>query len=574
MTGDRTALARPVPLGARSTAMLLLVTAIGVVGFGWPLLAAPGSGLAHSGDAPWLFAALLPLLLAVVVAQIAEGRVSTGGQAGLEAKSIALLGVLAAAGAAIRPLGAGTAGLEPTFFLMVLSGRVLGPGFGFVLGNVSLFASALLTGGVGPWLPFQMLAMGWVCLGAGLLPGPSTLRGRRERWMLAGYGAIAAELYGLVMDLQGWPYIAGLGTHLSYVAGDPLGPNLARFLAYHFTTALGWDIPRSVLTAVLCLSLGHPVLAALRRASRRAAFDAPVGFAPPRSGDKARTGRPMEGGPKLITMPTAPVNGVTLAYDDHRPADGSRPVVLLIHGHPFDRSMWSPQVAALTAAGYRVITSDLRGYGASEVVPGVTTLEQFARDQAALLDALGVDKAVVGGLSMGGQIVMEFCRLFPERVSAVLLADTFPRAETEQGKVFRNQVADRLLKEGMAGYADEVIDKMVAPAPTAFRAEVAAHVLGMMRATPPEGAAAALRGRALRPDYCELLTELRVPAWVVVGADDEYTPVGDAEFMHESLPDSTLTVVPAAGHMPNLEYPEVFNPALLAFLETLPDARA
>jgi energy-coupling factor transport system substrate-specific component len=261
--------------------MLLLITAFGVVGFGWPLLARPTSSLAHSGDAPWLFAALLPLLLAVIVAQISEGRTATGGQAGLEAKSIALLGVLAAAGAALRPLGAGTAGLEPTFFLMVLSGRVLGPGFGFVLGNISLFASALLTGGVGPWLPFQMLGMGWVCLGAGLLPGPATLRGRRELWLLAVYGAVSAELYGLVLDLQGWPYIAGMGSNVSFVPGDPLGANLTRFLAYHLTTAMGWDLTRSTLTAVLCLTLGHPVLAALRRASRRAAFDAPVGFRPP-----------------------------------------------------------------------------------------------------------------------------------------------------------------------------------------------------------------------------------------------------------------------------------------------------
>jgi len=274
------ALARPVPLGRRSTVMLLLTTAVGVAAFGWPLLARPTSSLAHSTDAPWLFAGLLPLLLAVVVAQIAEGRVTTGGQAGLEAKSIALLGVLAAAGAALRPLGAGTAGLEPQFFLMVLSGRVLGPGFGFVLGNISMFASALLTGGVGPWLPFQMLAMGWVCLGAGLLPRPAELRGRRELWMLALYGAVSAELYGLVMDLQGWPYILGMGTGVSFVPGAPLHANLLRFLAYHFTTAMGWDIPRSVLTAVLCLSLGAPLLHALRRASRRAAFAASATFEP------------------------------------------------------------------------------------------------------------------------------------------------------------------------------------------------------------------------------------------------------------------------------------------------------
>ncbi|MFI6443752.1 ECF transporter S component [Kitasatospora sp. NPDC050543] len=278
-TADRARLARPVPLGRRSIATILLISAIGVVGFGWPLLASTGSALVgHSTDAPWLFALLMPLLLAVVVAQISEGRSATGGETGMDAKAVALLGVLAAAGAALRPLGAGTAGLEPMFFLMVLAGRVLGPGFGFVLGSVSMFASALLTGGVGPWLPFQMLAMGWVCLGAGLLPGPATLRGRRELVLLAGYGAVASVAYGTVMNLQGWPYIGGLSSSVSFVPGDPLRANLPRFVAYCLTTSLGWDLPRAVLTVVLCLTLGGAVLRALRRASRRAAFAAPVSF--------------------------------------------------------------------------------------------------------------------------------------------------------------------------------------------------------------------------------------------------------------------------------------------------------
>ncbi|MFC9326751.1 ECF transporter S component [Kitasatospora sp. NPDC057015] len=275
---DRARLARPVPLGRRSTATLLLISAIGVVAFGWPLLASTGSALVgHSADAPWLFALLLPLLLAVVVAQISEGRSATG-EPGMDAKAVALLGMLAAAGAALRPLGAGTAGLEPMFFLMVLSGRVLGPGFGFVLGSVSMFASALLTGGVGPWLPFQMLSMGWVCLGAGLLPGAAALRGRRELALLAGYGACSAVAYGTIMNLQGWPYIGGLSSSISFVAGAPLSENLPRFAAYCLTTSLGWDLPRAALTVVLCLTLGGPVLRTLRRASRRAAFGAPVAF--------------------------------------------------------------------------------------------------------------------------------------------------------------------------------------------------------------------------------------------------------------------------------------------------------
>lgn len=267
---------------------------------------------------------------------------------------------------------------------------------------------------------------------------------------------------------------------------------------------------------------------------------------------------------------SAELNGIAVAYTDTLDAvSPDAPVLLLVHGHPFNRSMWAPQLAAATAAGYRVIVPDLRGYGQTSVVPGKTTLDVFARDLAALLDLLKVRQVVVGGLSMGGQIVMEFFRLFPERISAVLLADTFPRADDAAGRAFRNGVADRLLAEGMAGYADEVIDKMVAPATIAAQPAVAEHVLGMMRSTAPEGAAAALRGRAERPDYCELLTRITVPALVVVGEDDVYTPVSDAEFMHSSLPDSTLVVVPGTGHMPNLERVDEFNAALTAFLQGL-----
>ncbi|MER7735858.1 ECF transporter S component [Streptomyces erythrochromogenes] len=262
---------RPVRIGPRAAAALLLVTLIGIAAFGWPLLADRQAGLlAHSQDAPWLFAALLPLLVAVVVATIADQ--------GMDAKAVAMLGVLAAVGAALRPLGAGTAGLEPMFFLMVLAGRVLGPGFGFVLGSVTMFASALLTGGVGPWMPFQMLSLGWFSLGAGLLPGPERIRGRAELLMLAAYGCAGAFAYGAVMNLQGWTIIPGGEDGISFHAGEPLAANLARFVAYYLATSLGWDLGRAALTVVLTLTLGGTVLRALRRATRKAAFDAPVSF--------------------------------------------------------------------------------------------------------------------------------------------------------------------------------------------------------------------------------------------------------------------------------------------------------
>ncbi|MEU1078449.1 MULTISPECIES: ECF transporter S component [unclassified Streptomyces] len=260
--------AKAVRLGPRGITALALISFVGVAAFGWPLLADADSGLAHSQDAPWLFAALLPLLVGVVVATIADE------DGGMDAKAVAMLGVLAAVGAALRPLGAGTAGLEPMFFLMVLSGRVLGPGFGFVLGAVTMFASALLTGGVGPWMPFQMLAMGWFAMGAGLLPGPHRLRGRGELALLAVYGCVASFAYGTVMNLQGWTYIGGMSSGISFHPGDPLGENLLRFAAYCATTSLGWDLGRAALTTVLTLGLGSTVLRALRRATRRAAFEA------------------------------------------------------------------------------------------------------------------------------------------------------------------------------------------------------------------------------------------------------------------------------------------------------------
>ncbi|MCX5089941.1 ECF transporter S component [Streptomyces sp. NBC_00365] len=262
-----------VRLGPRSLAALCLVSAVGVAGFGWPLFADPTSQVAaHAQDAPWLFAGLLVLLVAVVTATISES--------GLGPKAVAMLGVLAATGAALRPIGAGTAGIEPMFFLMVLSGRVLGPGFGFVLGSVTMFSSALLTGGVGPWLPFQMLAMGWFTMGAGLLPGPDRLRGRGELALLAVYGFCAAFAYGTVMNLAGWPFMDALASNVAFDPHADVPANLARFLAYCLATSLGWDLGRAVVTVVLTLTLGATLLKALRRATRRAAFETPVTFEP------------------------------------------------------------------------------------------------------------------------------------------------------------------------------------------------------------------------------------------------------------------------------------------------------
>ncbi len=263
--------ASAVPIGPRAAVALALASVAGLAMFAWPLLAEPAAGVAHGRDAPFLFVAILPVLVAVVAAEISEG--------GIDAKALAMLGVLSALNAALRPLGAGTAGIETVFFLLILAGRVHGAGFGFLLGSTSLLTSALLTGGVGPWLPFQMLAASWVGLGAGLLP---RARGRAELALLAAYGAVAAYGFGFLMNLWFWPFTLGTGTELSYVPGDPLGENLHRFVLYTLATSTwGWDTGRAVTNVVAIVAVGPPVLAALRRASRRASFGAPPTFGPP-----------------------------------------------------------------------------------------------------------------------------------------------------------------------------------------------------------------------------------------------------------------------------------------------------
>ncbi|GAA1257116.1 ECF transporter S component [Janibacter melonis] len=261
---------RAVQLRPWSTAAVVMSSVVGLLAFGWPLLISPEMASEHSADAPLVLALLLPFVLAVVLAEVAEG--------GLDVKAVAMLGVLSAVGAILRPMGAGTAGVETVFFLLVLAGRVFGPGFGFVLGTTTLFSSALLTAGVGPWLPFQMLGAAWVGLGAGLLP---RARGRAEIALLAGYGALAALLYGVALNFAFWPFTVQGESAITFVPGAPALENLQRFLVYSVSTSLGWDIGRALTTVLLVCLTGRAVLGALRRASRKAAFDAQARFEGP-----------------------------------------------------------------------------------------------------------------------------------------------------------------------------------------------------------------------------------------------------------------------------------------------------
>lgn len=254
-----------VPLRPRSVAVLLVATVAGATMFLWPLLVrvAPGT---ERVDPPFVFLVLLPVVVGVVLAEMAEG--------GMDAKVLAMLGVLTAINAVLRGLSAGTGGIELVFFLLILAGRVFGAGFGFAFGCTTLFASALVTAGVGPWLPFQMLAAAWVGMGAGLLP--RRVRGRGEIALLVAYGVVAAYGYGLLMNLSGWPFALGVEVpghtgSLSFVPGAPVLENLHRFAVYTLLTSTGsFDTGRALTNAVALVVLGPPVLVTLRRAWRRA----------------------------------------------------------------------------------------------------------------------------------------------------------------------------------------------------------------------------------------------------------------------------------------------------------------
>jgi energy-coupling factor transport system substrate-specific component len=240
-----------------------------LVAFTWPLwIHQSGTqNSAHSADSPFIFVALIPLLLAIVMTELTEGAI--------DAKAVALLGILAACFAALRVASPGINGFEPEWFLLILAARVFGRGFGFVLGATAFFASALITGGVGPWLPFQMFAAAWVGFGAGCLP--AALSGWLERFMLAAYGAVAALVYGALTNFWFWPFY-GAHTVWQFEPGAATLTNLHRFAAFDLTTSMGFDLTRALTAVVLTLALGRPVLAALRRASRRAVFEPEIAF--------------------------------------------------------------------------------------------------------------------------------------------------------------------------------------------------------------------------------------------------------------------------------------------------------
>lgn len=251
---------------------------------------------------------------------------------------------------------------------------------------------------------------------------------------------------------------------------------------------------------------------------------------------------------------------------------GRGPAVVLLHAFPLNASMWAAQREALSS-GYRVLCPDQRGFGGSQLGwdHDDPSLDDVADDVAAMLDAKKVDHAVVGGLSMGGYVAMAFVRRHPERVRALVLADTKATADSPEAAANRLRIAEEVMAAGSsAQLVDEVLPKLVGATTKERRALVLGRIKATVEGAPPPAVAWAQRAMASRPDSVETLRGVTVPTLVVVGEEDELSPPADARAMADAVPGATLVTVPEAGHLTAMEAPDEFNAALLEFLATLP----
>ena len=256
------------------------------------------------------------------------------------------------------------------------------------------------------------------------------------------------------------------------------------------------------------------------------------------------------------------LRGIEIVYDDI----GTGPAVVLLHGYPFDRSMWREQTRFLSAHGYRGLAPDLRGLGETRFAGEIATMEDLARDVAALMDELKIDGAVVCGLSMGSYVALEFTHLFPSRVRALVLAGARAQGADETERDSREQQARRVLAEGMSFVADSMLLKLLAPRTLSEKPDIVSRVREMILRTNPRGAAAAQRGMAGRRDYSKDLSAIKAPTLILAGREDSIRKPEDSEILHRGIRDSRLEIIGDAGHLMNMEQPEAFNRALLSFL--------
>ncbi|HEU5227755.1 MAG TPA: alpha/beta fold hydrolase [Ktedonobacteraceae bacterium] len=257
------------------------------------------------------------------------------------------------------------------------------------------------------------------------------------------------------------------------------------------------------------------------------------------------------------------VNGVDIAYDDH----GIGQPVIFLHAFPLNRGMWQEQMTGLLDdQRYRLVALDWRGFGESEIANDVSTMEMFADDVAALMDMLGMEQAIICGLSMGGYAAFAFLRKYAHRVRGLILADTRPGADNDEGKANRERIAQLAESRGSEAIANALLPNLIANETRQNQPAVEAKVRRIIDAATSRGIAAASRGMALRVDAADLLPSIACPTLVLVGQHDALTPPAVAQSYAASIPGTQVRVIAGAGHLANLEQPEAFLEAMRHFL--------
>jgi 3-oxoadipate enol-lactonase len=267
--------------------------------------------------------------------------------------------------------------------------------------------------------------------------------------------------------------------------------------------------------------------------------------------------------------------------------------VVFVHGFPFRGAAWTPQLAALPD-GWRGLALDLRGFGDTPLTarPGVVptgrriggrivrddepvlTMGRLAQDVADLIASETDGSAVVCGLSMGGYVALELWRRHPDTLRALVLADTRAGADSDEGRENRLRMAQTVRRDGVAPVASALVPDLLCPSTLGDRPTVVADVRDMILDTPPETIVAALAGMAARHDSTHMLPSIAVPTLVIAGEEDVLTPPSESRAMADAIPDATLTLIPHAGHLSNMENPDEFNAALARFLASLAEGSA
>lgn len=260
----------------------------------------------------------------------------------------------------------------------------------------------------------------------------------------------------------------------------------------------------------------------------------------------------------------------TIAYLDSAPGDKSLRTYVLLHAFPIGANLWEPQMRSIPP-GWRLITPDLRGFGGSTEVDSLSALSisDFAADVIDLLDELGVERAVIGGSSMGGYVALSLLQAAPERIEGLIFANTRAGADSPEARANRRAMLALVDREGPSGVAREMMPKLLGKTTRETNQTAEATIRRLIKQQSPAGIRSAIHRMMHRPDSTPLLPQIAVPTLVITGEEDELIPVSESRAIAAAVPGATLVVIPGAGHLSNMEQPDAFNNALNAFLTKL-----